>query len=226
MKFPLLSIWQVNSVLLLLTVCATQCQFETNQTQTSITQTSNDTVEVTRFDIERTKNSPELANWVVFEAGEEIICAPPNWQAQVKDIMLIISPPTRSDTIECITFSRLDKDSPKLNYNSFARKLAEKSFAGFKIQNGDTLKQLIFQRDFAYERNADLRINDKAYKGYSLVYVGDQFVYDYQIILAEERLKLYHGDLLADIIGNLQIGKQYIIGNDNPLKKMLYISRQ
>lgn len=47
------------------------------------TQLPVDTVEVTSAHVER-ENSPELANWAVFEAGREIICVPPGWTSHLK----------------------------------------------------------------------------------------------------------------------------------------------
>lgn len=143
----------------------------------------------------------------MFEAGEEVICAPPNWQAHTEDTQLIILPPNSIDSIERITFTRLAKDSPHLNYNNLAFKLAGDSFDDFTIGNRDTLKQLIFQRNFGYERNVSLHDRGASYKGYCLVYVNDSFMYVYHIIASETRLKKYQGNLFSDVIGNLQIGK-------------------
>lgn len=217
--------WQAKLILLLLVTCATQCSSDTTQKNWKA-KSSNDTVEVTKFNIEHTENSPKLAKWAVFEAGEEIICTPPHWQAHTKNETLTISPFNRTDSIEGVTFSRLAMDSPKLDYNSLAHKLVENSFVEFIVQNGDTLKQLVFKRNFAYERNTGLHANKIDYKGYALVYVGDHFVYNYRIILTEARLKAYNGNLFADIIGNLQIRNQYVIDNTNPLQQLAYVRRE
>ncbi|MCR5890267.1 hypothetical protein LRS06_21305 [Hymenobacter sp. J193] len=203
---------------------AMQCRPDVSVEQQGGAQAAADTVDVTSFNIERENNSPELANWAVFEVGQEIICTPPGWKAHQTDDELILLPPTRTDSTERVTFARFNKDSPSLDYNSFARQMAKTAFDDFTIQKGDTLNQLIFQRDFGYERNTGLLLAGTTYKGYCMVYVNDRFVYKYRIILAENRLKNYRGDLFQDIIGNLQVNKQYLVGNDNPIKQIIHVN--
>ena len=183
-----------------------------------------DTATVTSFDIER-DNSPELANWAVFESGREVICVPPNWKAhlinQNDGQELVLLPPNSLDSIERVTFSSIIKDSPSLDYPAFAQKLAQSAFPNFRVVEGDTLKKLVFQKDFAIERNVGLLAHGKTYKGYCLTYVSDRKIYQFRIILDKERLKEYRGDLFRDIIGNLQIDKKYVVDNDNPLKQVI-----
>ena len=216
-----------HGLVLLLSCFLVQCRPDVSIEQNTTEQAA-DTATVTSFNIERQNDHPALANWQVIEAGQEIICVPPGWKAHLADDAtggqdLVILPPSNPDSTERVTFTRIDKDSPKMNYNSFARQQAEAGFEGFTVQKGDSLTQLIFQRDFAYERSVHLATNGAAYRGYCMVYVNDRFLYIYRIILAEARLKAYQGDLIKDIIGNLQVNKQYLISNDNPAKKMVFI---
>lgn len=210
---------------LLSVVLLMQCQSDVSTRQQLIEAQVSDTAEVTSFDIERENNSPELANWASFEVGQDLICTPPNWKIQKQDSELVISPANSTDSIERITFVRYNKNSSSLDYNSFARKLAESAFDNFTVQKGDTLNQLIFQQDFAYERNVGLLAQNTAYKGWCMVYVNDNLVYKYRIILAESRLGKYEGDLFTDIIGNLRINNQYIMSNTNPLKQIIFINK-
>lgn len=198
-----------------------QCRPEIRIEQQNEAQAASDTLEITAFDIKRENNSAKLAGWVVFEAGQEIICAPPGWKAHIKEFELIISPPNNTDSIEHIAFARFDKDSDSLDYNILARELAEKAFDEFFVQKNDTLSKLVFQRNFAYERSANFIADEVLYKSHCIIYVDDKLVYQFRIILSGDRLEQYRGDLFKDIIGNLQINGSYIIGNNNPLKQLI-----
>ena len=186
-----------------------------------------DSLQVTSFDIKR-EDSPELANWAIFESGREVICVPPAWTSQVEDKgqRLVLLPPDSADSTECVTFTRLAKDSASLDYSAFARRLVTTAFPHFRATS-DTLHKLIFQRDFGVERYVSLRAKGKNYRGYCLAYVSDSCVYQFRVVLDSNRLKTYReehrGELLKDIIGNLQIDKQYFMGNDNPLKQVVFL---
>lgn len=184
-----------------------------------------DTVTVTSFNFQR-DNSPELSNWMHFDVGQEIICVPSGWKSHViarkEAPELVLVPPNNIDTIEHITFSRWANDLPSSDDNVFARKLVTGAFPDFRVTS-DTLKKLIFKQDFGIERNANLFAQGKAYKGYCLVYVNDSYTYRFRIILANNRIKDYQGNIFADIIGNLQINHKYFFRNDNPLKQVIYL---
>lgn len=202
----------------------TQCHIDvgTEQEQSDSQDKANN-VEVTSFNIER-ENSPALADWIAFEDGKERICTPPSWKSHVTaQHELVVTPPDSKDSIEQVYFTRFDRGIKSLNDDVIALNLAKAAFNKFGVQEADTLKKLIFQQDFGYERNNTLLVNGLAYKGYCIVYVDDSLVYQFRIILSNKRLRNYKGNLFSDIIGNLQINKHYIMNNNNPLKNMNYI---
>lgn len=186
---------------------------------------STDSLEVTSFNITR-KDSPDLADWAVFESGRDIICVPPAWTSHVEEDgqELVLLPPNSLDSTERVTFTRLAKDGASLDYPTFARELVTAAFPGFRSA-GDTVNKLVFQRDWGIERYVSLSTKGKEYRGYCLAYVNDSCVYQFRIVLNRNRLKAYrkehHGELLKDIIGNLQIDRKYLMGNDNPLKQVI-----
>jgi hypothetical protein len=215
--------WLLRPILLGSLFFLTQCNLEVSTEEKKANSKAPDDVEVTSFNIER-ENSPELADWTVFETGKEVICAPPMWKSYVnKQDELIIIPPESKDSIERVEFSRLEKNSKSLDYDTVAFKMAKAAFHEFNIQKADTIKKLNFQHDFAYERNAAFLINDLIHRVYCILYVDDSLVYKFRIILSDNRLSNYKGKLMSDIIGNLQINKHYIMDNNNPLKSMKFI---
>lgn len=216
-------------ILLFLSIIAicTQCRPDVTAEQLeAATRLQVDTATVTSFKIDR-QDSPALANWAVFESGRETICVPPGWTAHLvargdgQDLVLL--PPDSSDSTERITFIRFAKDSPSVDYSAFARQLVTSAFSNFRLVEGGTVNKLLFQHDFAIERNTDLLAHGSAYKGYCLTYVNDRFVYQFRIVLAKGRLKAYQGDLFRDILGNLQIDKKYFIENSNPIIQIVHL---
>ncbi|RSK38438.1 hypothetical protein [Hymenobacter perfusus] len=204
----------------LIAIC-TQCGPTVSEEKVQgINRLPGDTLEVTSFNIER-KESPALANWSVFESGQEIICVPPAWASHLEDDgqELVLLPPDTPDSTERVTFTRWAKDSPTLDYPSLAYKLVKTAFPGFQQAKVDTVTKLIFQHDFGIERSVGLRAKGRKYNGFCLAYVDDSNVYQFRIILEKNRLSAYKGNLMSDIIGNLQINKQYFMGNANPLKQ-------
>jgi hypothetical protein len=139
---------------------------------------------------------------------------------------LVLRPPHTPDSTERVSFTRLAKDSASLDYSVFTRQLVATSFPGFRAA-GDTVHKLVFQHDFGIERYVNLSAKGRAYRGYCLAYVNDSCVYQFRIVLAKDRLSAYRkeqqGELLKDIIGNLQINRKYFMGNDNPLKQVVFL---
>jgi len=184
-----------------------------------------DTVEVTSAHFER-EISPELANWAVFEAGREILCTPPGWTSHLEDdgqelVLLPPDSPDSPDSTERVTFTRVAKDNPSLDYLALARRLATSAFSRVGAAEADTLNQLVFPHDFAVERNAGLQVQGRPYCGYCLVYVDDRNVYQFRILLAQERLNAYSGGLLRDIIGNLHIDGKPFVEHLNQLQQII-----
>jgi hypothetical protein len=228
MRVPLVkTLYRILALLSLALLC-TYCRptDRTDQLQAAAGRPT-DSLQVTSFDIER-EDSPELANWAIFESGREVIGVPPAWTSHLEDNgqLLVLLPPNSADSTECVTFARLAKDSASLDYSAFARRLVTMAFPRFRAA-GDTLHKLIFQRDFGIERYVSLRAKGKDYRGYCLAYVNDSCVYQFRIVLDRNRLKTYReehrGELLNDIIGNLQIDRKYFMGNDNPLKQVVFL---
>ncbi|MCC2546760.1 hypothetical protein LJY25_09925 [Hymenobacter sp. BT175] len=186
-------------------------------------QLHDDTIDVTSFDIER-ENSPALAKWTAVEAGREIICTPPGWTPHREDGTLVILAPDNADSTERISFTRFEKDTPSLDYPALAQQLINAPFPGFQLAEGDTVKKLMFQHDFAVERDVSLRAKGRDFHAYCLVYVNDRNLYHFRIILAKSRLKAYQGDLIDDIVGNLQIDRKHLMRNDNPLQQVIYLT--
>jgi len=225
--YPKNAYWYLQLALLCLALSLTQCHLDvsTEQQQTASQKTA-DSVEVTSFNIER-ENSPALADWIAFEAGKERICTPPGWKSYVTSQQeLVVIPPDSKDSIEQVYFTRFDRDIKPSNDDTIALNLAKTSFNNFSAQKTDTLKKLTFEKNFGYERNTALFINGLTYKGYCIVYVDDSLVYKFRIILSDNRLRSYKGNLFSDIIGNIQINKHYIMDNNNPLKSINYIKQR
>jgi hypothetical protein len=202
----------------------TQCHVDVGTEQEQVvSQDETNNVEVTSFNIER-ENSPALADWIAFEDGKERICTPPGWKSHITiQHELVITPMNSKDNIEQVYFTRFARGIKPLNDDTIALNLAKAAFNKFSAQKADTLKKLTFQQDFGYERNTALLANGLTYKGYCIVYVDDSLVYKFRIILSDNRLRNYKGNLFSDIIGNLQINKHYIMDNKNPLKNINYI---
>jgi hypothetical protein len=208
--------------LLLLATC-TQCGPTINQEQQQTAmQIPGDTVEITSAHFER-ENSPALANWIVFEAGREILCVPPGWTSHLEDDgqEVVLLPPDSPDSTERVTFTRLAKDSPSLNYLTAARRLTTSAFSRFGAAEADTVNHLVFPHDFAVERNTSLRMQGQAYRGYCLVYVDDRYLYQFRILLAQKRLNAYSGSLLRDIIGNLHVDGKPFVERLNQLQQII-----
>jgi hypothetical protein len=215
--------WLLQPILPGLLFFLTQCHLEVSTEQEQADSKAADAIEVTSFNIER-ENSPDLANWAVFEAGKEIICAPPSWKSYVDSQGdLVVIPPDSKDSIERVEFSRFAKDSKSLDYDTVALKMVKAAFHKFSVQKTDTLKKLNFQHDFGYEQNTTFLANGLTHKGYCIVYIDDSSVYKFRIILSDNRLRNYNGKLMSDITGNLQINKHYIMDNNNPVKSIKFI---
>ncbi|MGI4863385.1 MAG: hypothetical protein ACRYFZ_05630 [Janthinobacterium lividum] len=154
-----------------------------------------------------------------------MVCVPPGWTFHLApdSIELVLLPPDGPDSTERVTFTRWAKDGPSRDYLAVAQQLATSAFFGFGPAEADTLNQLVFPHDFAVERNVGLRAQGQAYRAYCLVYVDDQNVYQLRIILAQARLQAYRGDLLRDIIGNLQIDRKYFVEHANQLKQIIHL---
>ncbi|TGE20973.1 hypothetical protein [Hymenobacter metallicola] len=211
---------------LILIVMCTNCGPTSSEEQRQAAeQLHDDTVEVTSFDI-KYENSPALAKWEVWEAGREIICTPPGWKSHLEDdgATLVLLLADNTDSPERITFTRLEKDTSSLDYPALAQQLINAPFPGFQLAEGDTVKKLMFQHDFAVERDVNLRATGRAFHAYGLVYVNDRNLYHFRIILDKRRLKAYQGDLIDDIVGNLQIDRKYLMRNDNPLQQVIYLT--
>ena len=228
MLIPLVRLsYRVFTLFLLVLFCSCCQPTVSNDQLQAAARLATDSLKVTSFNIER-EDSQELANWAVFESGREVIGVPPAWTSHLEDNgqELVLLPPNSLDSTECVTFTRLAKDSASLDYSVFARRLVATSFPGFRAE-GDTLHKLVFQRDFGIERFVSLRAKGKDYRGYCLAYVNDSCVYQFRIVLDRNRLKAYReehqGELLKDIIGNLQIDRKYFMGNDNPLKQVVFL---
>jgi hypothetical protein len=210
--------------LFLLATC-TQCGPAISEEQRqAAAQIPVDTVEVTSAHFER-KNSPALANWAVFETGREILCVPPRWTSHLEDDRqeLVLLPPASPDSTERVTFTRLAKDSPTLDYLAVARRLATSAFSRFGAAEADTVNHLVFPHDFAVERNTSLRMQGQAYRGYCLVYVDDRYLYQFRILLAQKRLDAYSGSLLRDIIGNLHVDGKPFVEHLNQLQQIIHL---
>jgi len=210
--------------LFLLAIC-TQCGPTISEEQRqAAAQMPVDTVKVTSAHFER-EISPALAKWVVFEAGREILCVPPGWTSHLEDDgqEVVLLPPNSPDSTERVTFTRLAKDNPSLDYLAIARRLATSAFTHFGAAEADTVNQLVFPHDFAVERNTGLRMQGQAYRGYCLVYVDDRYLYQFRILLAQKRLNAYSGGLLRDIIGNLHVDGKPFVEHLNQLQQIIHL---
>lgn len=183
-----------------------------------------DSLAITSFNVER-ENKLRPADWKVYETGREVIAAPSNWTAHLKGIDLIIMPPSSADSSERLVFNRYQKNSSTIDYDHFAQQLASKAFGTFRVAKDDTLKKIELAKHFFYERTGSLTKQGIAYKGYHMVYVNDSLVYQFDITLTKARLSLYQGELINDIVSNLQINHQYVVRNSNPIKEIIYIKR-
>ncbi len=211
-------------LLVVVALLLTQCQQGNNQeTVYKKPDMPIDTIAVTSFSYER-ENSAALKDWQIFQDGNEVITLPPDWKSAVKDQALILTPTNNYGHNEGLTFKRFDREGhANQEDDMLAQKTARAAFSNFTIQGGDSLKKLVFQRDFAYERNAVVSKNGNNYKAYCLVYVDDSTFYKYNLVLSEQRVSSYKDNLLSDIIGNLKINNNYFLRTDNPLKEIINI---
>jgi hypothetical protein len=176
-----------------------------------------DTIEVTSYSIER-ENNAALADWKGFQVENEFIALPPDWQSTVKGYTLVCTPGKNQGGQEVLTFARFDREGDSREISErLGQQAAQNAFSPFTVQ-GDTLKALVFQQGFGYERNADLATAGVDYKGYCLLYADDSTFYKYTLILSKQRLNAYHGNLISDIVSNLKIDKQYVFRTENPLQ--------
>ncbi|MBO2008786.1 hypothetical protein, partial [Hymenobacter negativus] len=149
----------------------------------------------------------------------------PGWTSHLEDDgqELVLLPPNSPDSTERVTFTRFAKDAPSLDYPSVARRFAASAFSRFGEATADTLNQLVFPHDFAVERNAGLRKQGKPYRGYCLVYVDNRNVYQFRIVLAQDRLNAYSGSLLLDIFGNIYIDGKPFVEHMNQLRQIIHL---
>lgn len=185
--------------------------------------TGTDTLAVTSFNIER-ENTLRPADWKVYEVGREVLVAPSNWKSPVGKSGLVIMPPNSVDNSERLIFHRYSKDSSTLDYDKFAQQLTNKAFESFLLSKDNKLKKIELLHNFFYERTAELEKNGTRYSGYNMTYISDSLVYDYTIILTQARLNAYKGDLIKNMVGNLQLNHKYVLDNSNPVKKIVYIT--
>jgi hypothetical protein len=163
-------------------------------------------------------------NWQSFQDASETIALPPDWESKADGKTLAIIPKINYGGSEGLTFRRFDREGHSdSDDDELTKKIAKGAFSTFEIQD-DSLKKLVFQHDFGYERNAILFRNGTSYKGYYLVYVNNDTIYEYLILLSVRRLKSYQGNLLSDIVGNLKINNEYFLRTENPLIKIVNIN--
>lgn len=181
-----------------------------------------DTLIITASNIDR-DNSLRPTDWKAYNDGRETLIAPSSWISHIDGIKLIISPQKSVDSSEHLIFTRYRKDSSTLNDDKIAQQLVDKAFNAFPTLENDKLKKVQLTENFFYERTADLLKQGDRYKGYCMIYVSDSLVYDYTVTLTQARLKAYEGDLIKDMVGNLQINLKYVMRDSNPVKKIIYL---
>ncbi|MBF9237665.1 hypothetical protein I2I05_09685 [Hymenobacter sp. BT683] len=185
--------------------------------------TLTDTIEVTSYSFER-ENSAALADWKGFQDGDEFIALPPDWRDTVQGQTLVIAPGKNQGGYEVLTFARFDREGDnRAESERLGQQAARSAFSPFAVR-GDTLKELVFERGFGYERNADLAKQGTDYQGYCLLYANDSTFYKYTLILSKQRLRAYDGNLISDIVGNLKIGNKYVFRTENPVQKIIVLN--
>jgi len=205
---------------LLGTVGLVQCQ---PNTPARAPTTPANTIEVTTYSFQR-KTSPALADWKGFQDGDEFLALPPDWQATEQGHTLVLTPGKKQGDQEGLTFVRFEREGDSREASEeLGQRAAQSTFASFAVGR-DTLKKLVFERDFAFERNVQLTKEGVAYRGYCLLYVNDSTFYKYTLVLAEQRLQAYDGNLLGDIVGNLKIAKNYAFRTQNPLRQITIVT--
>jgi hypothetical protein len=126
-----------------------------------------DTVAVTSYSIER-ENHAALADWRGIQDGNELLAFPPDWRDTVQGHTIIITPGQHQGD-EVLTFARFDREgASRQESEHLAQEAAQSTFPQFAVQS-DSLKELVFQRGFAYERTADLSKAGTHYRGYCLI---------------------------------------------------------
>jgi hypothetical protein len=197
-----------------------QCQPDTPSRKPT---TPANTSEVTAYSFKR-ETSPVLADWKAFQDGDEFLALPPDWQATAQGHTLVLTPGKKQGGQEGLTFARFDREGDSREVSEeLGQRAAQSTFASFAIRS-DTLKKLVFERDFAFERNVQLTKEGVDYRGYCLLYVHDRTFYKYTLVLAEQRLQAYDGNLLGDIVGNLEIAKNYAFRTQNPLRQITLVT--
>jgi hypothetical protein len=180
------------------------------------------TIEVPSYSFER-ETSPALADWKGYQDGDEFIALPPDWQATEQVHTLVLTPGKNQGGQEGLMFGRFDREGDSREVSEeFGQRAAQSTFSSFAVRS-DTLKELVFKRDFAFERNVKFAKGGVDYRGYCLIYANDSTFYKYTLILAEQRLQAYDGNLLTDILGNLKIAKNYALRTENPLQQIKII---
>jgi hypothetical protein len=201
-----------------------QCQQHTADQEVLFRQANApiDTIAVTSYSMER-ENHSALAEWKVFEDGEELIALPPDWRSTVQGHTLVLTPGQNQGGHEVLTFARYDREgASQQESEKLGQQAARSAFSPFAVR-GDSLKELVFRHGFAYERNADLSKESAEYRGYCLLYANDSTFYKYTLVLSKQRLQAYEGNLIRDIVGNLKIDQQYVFRTENPLQQIILL---
>ncbi|WP_055562916.1 hypothetical protein [Hymenobacter sp. AT01-02] len=184
-----------------------------------------DTLEVTSYEVKK-EIGPALKNWQIHEINQEVIAVPSGWKQQVDGLVFHLIPPHSHDEREGLSFMRYEKDDPTIKDDRFVWQRSRHMLSSFKVMTSDTLQKVERQSDTLYEQNTTLLKKGTLYQGYFLACVTDSMIYEYNLILAQAKVKDYSGDLKQDILTNLQIGKQYLFfGDDNPVRRIISLKR-
>jgi hypothetical protein len=223
--FPLRPVW-----LLLIAAAFTQCRPEHSTSPAAGVSTPDplentpDSLEISSFELERGVDNT-LKNWQTFKVGRDIVALPAEWKHQVAEERIHFIPPFPQDAQEGLFLFRYNNDIPSLNYDKVVWQRSTNSFADFTVASCDTLKKVELKRGFFYEQNSTLLKEGISYQGYFFTYVNDSSTYVYTFALTKARLAAYDGNLQQDILHNLQIDKQYIFGNHNPARRVIFLKQ-
>lgn len=218
LKLILISAWPF---LFLLTTCQHNSLAEEKELHTTAPE-KGDTINVTKYSV-RSEVSYALKDWIPFVINDATIFAPSDWKIHKIDSVIAIMPANKADSNEGIFFTRYVQNLDNAGYDKFVKELYRKFSMKYRIIEEDKLKKMQLDRGVIYEKNFKLMKGRDIYQGYLFIYNIQSHIYEYNIVFMQSRLNNYDGSLTKDITGNLSVGGADILGENNQIKKIMFI---
>ncbi|WP_303312668.1 hypothetical protein [Hymenobacter sp. BT730] len=183
---------------------------------------SHDTIQVTKFDITRTRSLP-TKEWQVFYADEDLICLPIEWRYQETDSVFFVatgSQPRTDERIEIIRYGRADVPQP---HDAVAKGRYQLVLQESDVIESEGLVKEVFDQHTLYEAHLVTQHAGLTYDDCLMLYVNETYVYQIKIRLRKPETQAATNPRMEDIVHNLQFNHKYLFDNLNPMQQAVII---